>query len=341
MSYNTDVRDYADAALNQGKAAIGQGRVAVEQAGAAAGLAAEQASTIAAGVIGAAAKRFNSTIKLRRADVTEPAYAAVGAADLVAETLTQRLEALPAEVLSNLIKVSEAGRARLTQAQVEAVARVVELRARFDAGLASAKDLRSADLSATAKGVSEGYLALAKNLFDTLASRGEARVGELRNEPRVTRLLDDVTEATGTVEARVRPIVNAVEARVRPVAGTVEARVSPVLEQVVDAVVPVVEQVLGAVRSASPINPVAAVRRPAAKPAARKAPAKKASAQKAPAKKAAAKTPAKKTPAKKTTAKAPAKKAAAKAPAKHAAAKAPASSASNSSASTSPSSTSA
>ena len=312
MSYNTDVRDYADAALNQGKAAIGQGRVAVEQATAAATVAAEQASTIAAGVVGAAAKRFNSTIKLRRADVTEPAYVAVGAADLVAETLTQRLEALPADVLSNLIKVSEAGRARLTQAQVDAVARVVELRAKFDAGLASAKELRSADVSAKAKGVSEGYLALAKNLFDTLASRGEARVGELRNEPRVNRLLGDVTEATGTVEARVRPIVNAVEARVRPVADTVEARVSPVLEQVVDTVVPVVEQVLGAVRSASPINPVAAVRRPAAKPAARKTPAKKASTQSAPAKKAAAKAPAKKAPAKKAAAKAPAKKAAAK-----------------------------
>lgn len=327
MSYNNDVRDYADAALNQGKAAIGQGRVAVEQAAAAAGVAVEQASTVAASVVENATKRFNSTLKLRPTNVTEPAYAAVGAADLVAETLTKRLESLPADVLTNLTKLSESGRARLNKAQVEAVKRVVELRARFDAGLASAKDLRSADLSAKAKGVSDGYLALAKSVFDTLASRGETRVDELRHEPRVTRLIDDVNGATDSIEARVRPVVESVEARVRPVADTVEARLAPVLEQVVETVTPVVEQVIGTVRSASPIHPST------------KAPAKKSTVKKAPAKASTATTaktaPAKKAPAAKSTAKsAPATKATA---AKSTAKKAPAKATTTSNTSASPS----
>lgn len=325
MSNNTDVRAYADAARNQGKATVGQGRVALEQAAAAASVAVDQAASAAASAAVSAVenanKRLSSAIKFRPSAVTEPAYAAVGAADLVAETVTKRVEALPAQVLSNLIKAEETGKARLNQAQVDAVSRVVELRAKFDAGLVSAKDLRSADLSAKAKGVTESYLTLAKNLFDTLSTRGEARVNELRNEPLVSKLLGEVSGAADTVEARVRPVVSSVEARIRPVVSSVEARVSPV-----------VEQVAGTVKAAAPSRPAVLGRKPAVgKAVVKKAPAKTASAKTAPAKTAPAKkaaaaratsaasprkassgpakkaTTAKKAPAKRTTTAAPAK----------------------------------
>jgi hypothetical protein len=305
MSTTTDARDYADAALNQGKAAIGQGRVAFEQA-----------SNAAAAALDAANKRVSGAVKFRPTLVAEPAYAALGAADLVAEAVTKRAEALPAEALTNLFKASETGRARLTQVQNDAVSRVVQLRAALDAGLSSAKELRSAELSAKAKGITEGYVTVARGVFDSLSARGQARVGELRKDPRLVKLLGDVSDAADSMQARVRPVVGAVEAQVRPVVDAVEAQVRPVVEAVEARVNPVVGQIVESVKSASPLRSAPVRKAPVRKPAAKKAPAKAATtprkspaktattARKAPAKatSATATTPAKATPAKATSA---------------------------------------
>jgi heparin binding hemagglutinin HbhA len=238
----------------------------------------------------------NSANKLIAEDAPKPAYAAIGAADLIAETVTKRLEELPNEVLANLNKAQQLNNIKLSKVGDDALSRITELRTKVDGSVAaakdSAKDLRSVELSdgiAQAKGAADGYLSLAKNLFDSLAARGEAKVAELRKDPRLTKLLGDVSDAADSVEARVRPVVSGVEARVSPVVGTV----------------------VGTVKSANPTRRTTRV----AKAPAKKAPAKKAAAAKAPAKKA----PAKKVAAKRTPAKAPASKAAAaKAPAKKA-----------------------
>jgi hypothetical protein len=285
MTIATEVRSYADAALLQGKSAL------------------KEATT----VVTNANKRIEDALpSLSPAAVSAPAFAWIGAADLVAEAVAKRVESLPAEAAANLAKAQQTGKARLTKAQSDAVAAVAELRAKLDASLESAKDLRSADLQTKAadlqtkaadlqtkaKEAAAAYVAAVKNLYDTLSARGEAKLSELlelAKDPRLAKLLADVSEVADTVEAKVRPVVDTVEAKVRPVVDTVETKVSPAFGQLVD-------QVVDTVKSANPIHKSVAV-----KPVATKAPAKKAAA-KAPAKKAAAKAPATKAPAKKAPA---------------------------------------
>ncbi|MDQ1690479.1 MAG: Histone H1-like nucleoprotein [Pseudonocardiales bacterium] len=255
------------------------------------------ATTTATGVVATANKRIENVLpsSINLSAVSSPALAAIGAADLVAETVTARIEALPADAITNLAKAQTTSKARIAKAQDEAVTRVAELRTRFDARVSAARDLRSADLQSKAKDVTEAYLATAKTLYGTLSGRGEAKLAELRkdlaSDPRLTRLIGEVNGAADLVEARVRPVV-----------GSVEAHVSPVIDTVI-----------GTVKSANP------ARRSAASAPAKKAPARKAPARKTPASQAlttntgAAKSTARNVPAKKAPArKAPAKKAPAK-----------------------------
>jgi heparin binding hemagglutinin HbhA len=297
MSIATDVRSYADAAIEQGKTALNQAGAAITTAN----------------------KRLVT-------DAPKPAYAWIGAADLVAETVTKRVEALPGDAVANLAKAQETGKARLTKAQDEALAKVAELRSLFGAGVESAKELASTDVQGKAKDAAEGYLGLVKNLYDSLSVRGEDKLAELRKDPRLGKLLGEVSDAADSAEARVRPVVSTVEGRIRPVVESVEARVRPVVDSVDAKVTPVLNSVVGSAkytaksvdsalgRSAqveitthAPVKKAPAKKAPAktapAKAAATKAPAKKAPAKKAPAKKAPATTAAK------TVAKAPAKKA--------------------------------
>jgi heparin binding hemagglutinin HbhA len=229
MSIATDVRAYADAALEQGKTALAQ------------------------------ATTFNKRIV---EDAPKPAFAAVGVADLVAETVAKRVEALPAEAAETVAKAQELSKVRFAKVQEEALATIAVLRERFDARVETVKAVPT--LPSAAKDAAEGYVATAKNLYESLTARGEAKVAELRKDPRLVKFLGEVSDAADSVQAKVAPIVDTVQAQVENAVETVKAA-----------------------------NPVS---KPAAKPAARTAPAKKAPAAKA----TATKAPAKKAPAKAT-----------------------------------------
>jgi hypothetical protein len=198
MSIASDVRSYADAAQELGKSVLNQATAAVSTTN----------------------KRLVSDLpsSLRTAPVAAPAYAAVGAADLVAasvtkraasvtkraETVTKRAEELPSEAVAGLNKASETSRARVSKAQDEALSRIHELRTRFESSVDSAKELRPVDLQAKAKATTDGYLAVVKNLFETLTARGESVVTDLRRDPRLAKFLGEVNSAAEAVQHTVR-----------------------------------------------------------------------------------------------------------------------------------------
>jgi heparin binding hemagglutinin HbhA len=225
MSIATDVRAYADAALEQGKTALTQATATVTTVN----------------------KRFVE-------DAPKPAFAALGVADLVAETVTKRVEALPAEAVANVSKVQETSKAAIAKAQADALAKVAELRGKFDARVDAAKGLRNVDVQAKAKDAAEGYVAIAKNLYNSLTERGEAKVAELRKDPRLVKFLGEFSDAAETVTDKVESVVETVKSANpvgRPAAPKPAARKAPAAK-------------------------TAATKAPASKPAARKAPAKKA-----------------------------------------------------------------
>jgi hypothetical protein len=264
MSKATDIRAYADAALEQG-------RTVLTQAGA---------------VVAGANKRL-------AADGPKPAFAAVGAADLVAESVTKRVETLPTDAIATLTKAPSATKARFAKAQSDALTTIVELLNRMDAGVESAKSLRGVDVQGKAKDTAEGYVALAKSMFNALTARGEAKVADLRKDPRLAKVVADLRE-----DPRLAKFL----AEVSDVAGTVHSKVAPVLTQVEAGV----DQVIVSVRSASPVKV-------ATKPApSQRASAKTTSAQPATARKSAPRksAPTKSAPTKATARKATASKAA-------------------------------
>jgi hypothetical protein len=259
MSIATDVRAYADAAIEQGKTVVTQASAAVASAN----------------------KRIVDDLPtLRVGSVSAPAYAAVGAADLVAETVSKRVESLPTDAASNLAKVQETSKARVSKASEGALAKVVDLRERFDARVESAKSLRNVDVQAAAKGVSENYLESAKSVYSTLTARGHAKVDELIKSPRLGKLRGDFTGAASTVQAAVAPVVGEVSTRIAPVVGEVSTRIAPVVNEVTSRV--------GGRPGAKKASATKAASKKAPAP---KAPATKAAAKKAPAKKAAPSTP--------------------------------------------------
>ncbi|MEO6701367.1 MAG: hypothetical protein ABI140_12010 [Jatrophihabitantaceae bacterium] len=176
MSIATEVRSYADTALAQGKTVLSQASTAVVTAN----------------------KRLAT-------DAPKPAYAALGAADLVAETVTKRVEALPAEAVENVAKAQQTGRSLLTRTQSDALVRLQELRGRIDAGLDSVTAL-----PVVAKHTTEAYLSTAKDLYGKLTVRGEAKAAELRKDPRLSKLLGAAGvagEVADSVQSSVRPVV--------------------------------------------------------------------------------------------------------------------------------------
>ena len=260
MSIATDVRAYADTALEQSKTVLSQ----------------------ATATISSANKRLIEDAlpaAFRTSTVSSPAFAVVGAADLVAETVTKRVEALPAEAAASVAKAQENSKAAIAKAQSEALAKIVDLRGKFDARVESTKGLRNVDLQGATKDATEAYLSTAKNVYDTLTARGEAKVSELRNDPRLVKFLGDVSYAADAVQSKVSPVVETVQARVSPVVDTVQATVDSVQAQVQ----PLVDTVLNTVKSVNPVKPAAAKAPVRKAPAAKAAPAKKAPARKAPA----------------------------------------------------------
>jgi hypothetical protein len=181
MSIATDVRAYADLALEQGKSALSQAGTAVVNAN----------------------KRLAT-------DAPKPVLAALGVADLVADALGKqadalgkqaghlgkRVESLPAETAGNVVKVQEGGLALLSRTQDDAIARLTELRERLDTGVDTVRALPQ--LSVVAASTTTVYLSNARQVFGKLTARGEARLADLRKDPRVTKLLGEVDEA-GTV----------------------------------------------------------------------------------------------------------------------------------------------
>jgi hypothetical protein len=201
MSIATDVRAYADLALEQGKNVLNQAGAAVSTAN----------------------KRLAS-------DAPKPVLAALGVADLVAATVTRqaellgkRVETLPADAAENVARVQDTGKSLISKTQDDALARITELRNRLDTGVDSVRALPM--LSVTAASVTTVYLSNARQVFDKLTARGEARVAELRTDPRVTRVLGDLDEASSALQARLAPVL-----------GSVRSEVVPYLDSAVDAI---------------------------------------------------------------------------------------------------------
>jgi hypothetical protein len=258
MSIATDVRNYADLALEQGRTALIQ----------------------AASLVTTANKRLV-------ADAPKPAYAALGVADLVAVTVTKRIEALPSDAVANASKAQEGGKALLSKAQQDAVTRVSELRERIDAGIGNVKSIQTRPL---VKLTTEVYLDTAKRLYGQLTARGEARAAELLNDSRLSRVIGDVGDD-------VAPLARSAFDSARNVAADVEPE---------------------AVVRSTPTRKSTAAKQTAAKSTAAKSTAAKSTAAKSTAaKRAAAKTsPVKSTAAKSTTAKSTTRRTAKKIPAK-------------------------
>lgn len=233
MSIATEVRSYADTALSQGKAALNNA--------------------------GNAAVLVNKRLV---ADAPKPAYAALGAADLVATAVTRRVESLPTDAASNVGRVQQTGRELVARTQNDALARLTELRGRLDAGLESI-----GALPAVARTTTEAYLSTAKDVYGKLTARGEAKAAELRKDPRVSRLLG---QASDVVES------------VQDVAGSVQSTVSPVVKSAFDAVEPTPARRTTARKAPAKASTAKAS---TAKPGAAKAPARKTAARKAPASK--------------------------------------------------------
>src|SRR3954451_4945005 len=112
MSITTDARTYADSAVAQGKSALAHAGTALGQAG------------VALGVV---------TRRLL-AEAPKPVYAALGAADLVAASVTKRAEELPADAAQGVNRAQQGGQALISRAQSEAPSRLSELRGRIVSG---------------------------------------------------------------------------------------------------------------------------------------------------------------------------------------------------------------
>ncbi|HEX2902019.1 MAG TPA: hypothetical protein VHO01_01070 [Jatrophihabitans sp.] len=176
MSLTTDARSYADLALSQGKSALNQ-----------------------AGQLVAAANRRLV------ADAPKPAYAALGAADLVAAAVTKRVEDLPVDAVNGVTKAQQTSQTLITKAQSEATAKLAELRSRVEDGLGSVSTLpvtvkstgESYLTAAVAAG--QGYLQLAKGVYASLTDRGEAKAAQLQQDPRVNRLFGQLSDTADSV----------------------------------------------------------------------------------------------------------------------------------------------
>jgi heparin binding hemagglutinin HbhA len=242
MSISHDVRSYADLAVAQGKNVLTQ-----------------------------AATTVKTTNRRLLSDAPKPAYVALGAADLIAATVTKRVEDLPVDAVSTVNKAQQNGHELITRAQADALTRLAELRKLVDSGVETVTALPSTAKSAgeaylaAARSATEAYFSTARQVYGSLSNRGEVKAGELRNDPRVAKLLGGVDDAVGSLQQTVAPLATSARSAF-------------------DSVNP-------AATAADLSAPV-----PARKPAAKKAPAKRASAPRIQA--AATKSPTTKSPAK-------------------------------------------
>ncbi len=174
MSLATDVRTYAEIALEQGKHFVdqAQGRLTNVR-----GEARDYASAAAED-----AKHFaGSFAELAR----KQAFAVIGASDAAVAAVTKRVEELPNEARANTEKVVGTANRSIAKAG-NSVGSVQE---RAQAFAANAKGLDPADGVKVAKTTVEGVLFQAKATFDALAQRGERLTAQLSRDPRVGRVV--------------------------------------------------------------------------------------------------------------------------------------------------------
>lgn len=232
MTIATDVRSYADQAVAQGKSALNQ-----------------------------AGQLLAATNRRLAADAPKPAYVALGAADLLAATVTKRVEDLPVDAVNGVSKAQQTSQALIARAQSEAAAKLAELRGRVEEGLetvsalpTTAKTTGETYLSA-AVAAGQGYLTVAKGVYGSLADRGEAKAAQLQQDPRVAKLLGTLTDAGDQVVPAAKSAFDDVTTPARPAARKSTTTKAPAKK--------------------------ATAKAPARKTTARKAPAKKAAPRKA------------------------------------------------------------
>jgi hypothetical protein len=274
MSRTKDARSYAGAALAQGKSALAQSRSALTQGKSAL----DQGRSSATGAMLAANRRIEDVIEsIHVSELAAPAYVWIGAADLVAQAISGRVDSLPAEASVTAGKLRHAGRSRMSKAQADALSAVIELRERFEASVENARGLRTSQrqsqAAAAARQAALAYIAAARELYGTLSARGEARVAEvleLAKDPRLVKLVSDVASVSPLNGSTAPAAAKKAPAKKAP-AKKAPAKKAPAAE---------------AGGAKAPAKRAPAKKAAAAKAGAVKAPAKKAPAKKAPAKKA-------------------------------------------------------
>lgn len=201
MSITTDLKGYADAAVETGRSVIndgfGQSRAVVNER------LTKIRTTLDEGIDGAGARAGSlaetaTGVGTQAADrVRYETVAAVGAVDAVVTGLVTRLQELPNDVVGTI-----------TRAQNTATDAADKLQGRFQTVLGSTQetvgDVRTGAIIGKTRGSAEAYR---KQVEETLAARradlharGEAVVTELRKDPRVVRVASFVGAATETVE---------------------------------------------------------------------------------------------------------------------------------------------
>ena len=282
MSIATDARNYADLAVTQGKTALTQ----------------------ASQLVAAANRRLV-------ADAPKPAYAALGAADLVAAAVTKRVEDLPVDAVNGVSKAQQTSQTLISKAQTEATTKLAELRSRVEDGIdivsslpTTAKNTGENYLSA-AVAAGQGYLTVAKGVLASLTDRGETKAAQLQDDPRVAKLFGQLADAGDAVAPAAKSAFDDVTTPATP-ARKAPARRAPARKTTTkSASKPATKSVSKpatksvskpATKSASKPATKSASKpatksasKPATKSAAKKAPARPATARKAPAKKVPAK----------------------------------------------------
>ena len=208
MSITTDLKGYADAAVETGRSVIndglGQSRTVVNER-------LTQLRTTLDGSIDGTGDRAGKLAETATGVGTQAldrarydAVAGVGAVDTFVTTVVTRLQELPNDVVGTITKVQNT--ATDAADKVQGRFQTVLGKANETVGTAqgTVSDVRSGAIIGKSRESAEAYR---KQVEETLAARradlharGEAVVTELRKDPRVTRVTKLVGVATETVE---------------------------------------------------------------------------------------------------------------------------------------------
>lgn len=176
MSLVTDVRGYAETALEQGKTIAGQ----------------------AQSRLGAASEDAQGQLKSYAGTARKQAYALLGAGDVAISTISKRAETLPGEARGKAQSYAAAGQSA-----------VAELRGRGEQAVkqavGEARDFTPADGVKTARSTVEAYFGQAKATYDALADRGQKVALYLRGtvEGVVNRTEADALRAAKPTAAKI------------------------------------------------------------------------------------------------------------------------------------------